>query len=38
VVDGWTFDESTLSIVFSGAALPPRASQVEVQYQEKVTP
>jgi hypothetical protein len=38
LVDGWTFDASTLSIVFSGAALPPRASQVEVQYQEKAAP
>ena len=37
-VDGWSFDEATLSIVFSGAALPPRASQVEVQYQEKASP
>ena len=33
-VDGWSYDESTLSIVFSGAALPPRGALVEVQYQE----
>ena len=28
----WTFDQATLSVVFSETALPPRGSLVEVQY------
>lgn len=32
-VDGWTYDPSTLSITFSGKAIPPRGSEVDVQYQ-----
>ena len=38
VVDGWSYDASTLSIVFTGAALPPRGALVEVQYQDPVAP
>ena len=34
-VDGVRYDSGTLSVVFTGAALPPRGSVVEVQYQEK---
>lgn len=34
--DGWIYDPATLSLVFSGAALPPRGSLVEAQY--KVAP
>ena len=30
--DGWTYDATTLSLVFTGAAVPPRGSVVEVQY------
>lgn len=30
--DGWTYDAQTQSLVFSGAAVPPRGSLVEVQY------
>ena len=30
--DGWTYDGQTQSIVFTGAAVPPRGSLVEVQY------
>ena len=30
--DGWTYDSATLSLVFSGAAVPPRGSVVEAQY------
>ena len=30
--DGWTYDSQTQSIVFAGAAVPPRGSLVEVQY------
>jgi hypothetical protein len=30
--DGWTYDVSTLSLVFSGAAVPPRGSVVQAQY------
>ena len=30
--DGWTYDAPTQSLVFSGAAVPPRGSLVEVQY------
>ena len=30
--DGWTYDASTLSLVFEGAATPPRGSVVEAQY------
>ena len=33
-VDGWSYDASTNSVVFSGAAVPPRGSLVEVQYKE----
>jgi hypothetical protein len=32
-VDGWTFDPQTLSIAFNGKAIPPRGSEVDVQYQ-----
>ena len=35
-VEGWAYDESTLSITFTGAALPPRGALVEVQYQDRV--
>jgi hypothetical protein len=30
--DGWTYDAPTQSLVFTGAAVPPRGSLVEVQY------
>jgi hypothetical protein len=30
--DGWTYDANTLSITFNGAAVPPRGSEVDVQY------
>ena len=30
--DGWAYDGQTQSIVFTGAAVPPRGSLVEVQY------
>ena len=30
--DGWTYDAQTQSLVFTGAAVPPRGSLVEVQY------
>ncbi len=36
-VDGWSFDADANSILFSGNALPPRGSVVEVQYTEKGT-
>jgi len=31
-VDGWTYDAATLSLVFTGKAVPPRGSVVEAQY------
>jgi len=31
-VDGWTYDASTLSITFNGKAIPPRGSEIDVQY------
>jgi hypothetical protein len=31
-VDGWSYDAATLSLVFTGAAVPPRGSVVEAQY------
>ena len=33
--DGWVFDPPTNSLIFSGAALPPRGSVVEAQYKER---
>ena len=30
--DGWTYDAQTQSVVFTGAAVPPRGAVVEVQY------
>lgn len=33
-LDGWSWDASTESVLFHGAALPPRGSTVEVQYKE----
>ena len=32
--DGWSYDAQTNSIAFTGAAVPPRGSLVEVQYKE----
>jgi len=37
-VDGWSYDAGTNSIVFTGAAIPPRGSLVEAQYQEAGKP
>ena len=34
-VDGWRYAGDTGSVLFTGSALPPRGSTVEVQYQEK---
>jgi hypothetical protein len=34
-VDGVLYDPGTSSVLFTGSALPPRGSVVEVQYQEK---
>jgi hypothetical protein len=31
-LDGWSYDAATLSLVFTGAAVPPRGSVVEAQY------
>jgi hypothetical protein len=31
----WNFEEATNSVVFSRAAIPPRGSQVEIQYKER---
>ena len=30
--DGWSYDAPTLSLVFTGAAVPPRGSVIEAQY------
>jgi hypothetical protein len=32
--NGWSFDPTSNSIVFNGTALPPRASQIEVTYEQ----
>lgn len=32
--NGWSFDPTANSIVFNGTALPPRASQIEVTYEQ----
>ena len=36
-VDGWSYDAGTNSLVFTGAAIPPRGSLVEAQYLEAGT-
>jgi hypothetical protein len=33
--DGWVFDAQTNSLLFSGAAVPPRGALVEAQYKEQ---
>lgn len=37
-VDGFLYDPGTNSLVFTGAAIPPRGSVVEAQYMERGTP
>jgi hypothetical protein len=39
--DGWEYEESTSTLVFHGAALPPKGAPIEIVYQERervVTP